>query len=66
MCLYSRMHDTQESRDSQPSSRGGCNCGDCLVGGCDCTDTGGHGNCLCSRCCDRSDPDWQSRKETYE
>ena len=58
MCLYSRMHDTKESGDSRSSRGHRCNCGDCLIGGCCCTDTGSHDNCLCGRCGDRGDLDW--------
>ena len=58
MCLSRRMHDPKESGNSRPSSRGGCNCGDCLIGGCSCTDTGSHSDCLCDRCGDGGYADW--------
>ena len=63
MCLYSRMHNSQESGDSRISGRPRCTCGDCLIGGCSCTDSGSHDDCLCSRCGDSSHAD---RKRDYE
>jgi len=54
------MHDTKESRDSRTRSGIGCTCGDCLVGGCTCTDFGSHSNCLCDRCGDRNDDNQES------
>jgi len=66
MCLSRRMHDPQESGDSRPRSGRGCTCGDCLIGGCCCTDFGSHSSCLCDRCGDGSDPDWDERKRQYE
>ena len=61
--MSSRMYDAEESRDSGPSRRNGCTCGDCLIGGCSCTDTGSHDDCLCSRC---GDGDYINRKQSYE
>ena len=49
------MHDTKESRDYLPSSGGRCTCGDCIEFGCDCADSGRHGECLCGRCGDGSE-----------
>ena len=62
----SRMHGDQESGDSSDGSSRGCNCGDCLVGGCSCTDTGSHDECLCGRCGDGSDDTYKDRKQYYE
>jgi len=58
MRLCCRMYNTKESGNSRSSSGGGCNCGDCLIGGCSCTDTGRHDNCLCGRCGGPVDLDW--------
>ena len=63
MCLYSRMFDPEKRRNSGPSRGHGCSCGDCLIGGWSCTDSGSHDACLCSRCGDSSHAD---RKRDYE
>ncbi len=52
------MWDNKESGGGGSSSRSRCNCGDCLIGGCSCTDTGRHDDCLCGRCGD-SGSDWE-------
>jgi len=66
MCLYSRMHDTKEGRSYQSGSGGRCHCGECIQFGCPCADSGSHSGCLCDRCGDGSDDDWQGRKGSYE
>ena len=53
------MHDHKKSNGS--SNRGGdrCDCGYCLVGGCACTDSGGHDECFCDRCGDRDNDGYE-------
>ena len=46
------MYGDQESGDSSDGGSVGCDCGDCLIGGCDCSDSGSHDNCFCGRCGD--------------
>ena len=46
------MHDFKEGRYREFGSGRRCTYGDCLVGGCSCTDTGSHSDCLCDRCGD--------------
>ena len=66
MLFLNRMYNGKESNGGSNGRSIGCNCGYCLVGGCSCTDTGSHSDCLCDRCGDGGDADWQHRKETYE
>jgi hypothetical protein len=54
------MHDFKEGQYREFGGRRGCACGDCLIGGCGCTDTGSHSECLCDRCGDGSGDNQES------